>query len=314
MTNIKNIEAFIGVAQYLSFVSASQKMGISKAMVSRRVADLEAGLQVRLFNRSTRSVTLTDSGRAYLERCTDILQQLDEANAAIRADTVQVQGKLRINAPLSFGNLRLAPLWGAFMLQHPNVELDVVLSDRLVDTVEEGFDLTIRVGELSVSSLVSKQFSSSHLVLCAAPTYLARASSVLVPEDILNHRINVYSGSTQGQQWRFSNALGVHKTIAVSALAGLRCNSGDSCVAASIAGYGLTFQPLFLVEKALVSGELVQLLPDWRTRDLGIHVLYPSRKHLSGKVRAMVDFLVTQFSEKSKQAPRNRPALQQSFQ
>lgn len=297
MTEFKLIEAFISVAQHGSFVAASKKLAMSKAMVSRRVADLEADLQVRLLNRSTRSVALTDSGRAYFERCTDILQQLGEANAAVRADTVQVQGKLRVNAPLSFGNLRLAPLWGAFMLQHPKIELDVVLSDRMVDTVEEGFDLTIRIGRLAPSSLVARQFSSSHLVLCAAPAYLARTPAVLAPQDVMQHRVAIYSGSTSGSTWQFTDAHNRVQAVSVAGLAGLRCNSGDSCVAAAVAGYGLTFQPWFLVEKGLQSGALVQLLPQFTTPALGIYALYPSRKHLSGKVRAMVDFLVNSFQK-----------------
>jgi DNA-binding transcriptional LysR family regulator len=301
MSDLKQLEAFVTVAQQGSFVSASHKLGLSKAMVSRRVADLEAALQVRLINRTTRKTALTESGRAYFERCADILLQLDEANAALSANAAQVRGTLRINAPLSFGNLRLAPLWGAFMLQYPLVQLDVVLSDRLVDTVEEGFDLTIRVGQLQASSLVSRQLTTSCMVLCASPKYLKHAAPLLTPKDIAAHRVTVYTGSSNGNTWPFTDSKGLQQPIAVNALPGVRCNSGDTCVAAAVAGYGLSYQPLFLVESALKAGTLKVLLSDYDTPELGIHALYPSRKHLSGKVRAMVDFLSNNFADTKQQ-------------
>jgi DNA-binding transcriptional LysR family regulator len=293
MSDLKQLEAFVTVAQLGSFVAASHKLGLSKAMISRRVADLETALQVRLMNRTTRKTALTESGRAYFERCADILLQLDEANAALSANAAQVRGTLRINAPLSFGNLRLAPLWGAFMLQYPQVQLDVVLSDRLVDTIEEGFDLTIRIGQLQTSSLVSRQLSAAHMVLCAAPKYLKRAAPLLTPQDIAAHRVTVYTGSNTGSAWSFVDKQGAKHLIEVSDLPGLRCNSGDTSVAAAIAGYGLSYQPTFLVDSALTDGSLTVLLPEYSTPLLGIHALYPSRKHLSGKVRAMVDFLAS---------------------
>jgi DNA-binding transcriptional LysR family regulator len=181
MQDLKQLEAFITVAQTSSFVAAALKLGVSKAMVSRRVADLETALQVRLFNRTTRSTVLTESGRAYFERCADILNQLNEATAAVTDNATHVRGKLRINAPLSFGNLHLAPLWGAFMLVHPQIEIEVALSDRMVDTVEEGFDLTIRIGTLQPSSLVARQLTTTRMILCAAPDYLKQAPPLHTP-------------------------------------------------------------------------------------------------------------------------------------
>jgi DNA-binding transcriptional LysR family regulator len=296
MSDLKQLEAFVTVAQLGSFVAASDKLGLSKAMVSRRVADLEAALQVRLINRTTRKTALTESGRAYFERCADILHQLDEATEALSIHAAQVRGILRINAPLSFGNLQLAPLWGAFMMQYPQVQLDVVLSDRLVDTVEEGFDLTIRIGLLQPSSLVARQLSTARMTLCAAPKYLQHAPALKKPQDIAAHRVTVYTGSSNGQDWPFTDASGNMHNVSVHALPGVRCNSGDTCVAAAVAGYGLTYQPQFLVQHALAQGTLRALLTDYTTPEIGIHALYPSRKHLSGKVRAMVDFLANRFA------------------
>jgi DNA-binding transcriptional LysR family regulator len=298
MQDLKQLEAFITVAQLNSFVAAADKLNVSKAMISRRVADLEASLQVRLLNRTTRKISLTESGRAYFERCADILNQLGEATAAVTANTAQVRGKLRINAPLSFGNAHLAPLWGAFMQQYPLVELDIVLSDRMVDTIEEGFDLTIRIGTLQASSLVVRQLASASMAACAAPKYLAQHPAINKPSDILQHKVAVYTGSVNGSNWSFTHHLGETQIISVAALKGLRCNSGDSVAAASIAGYGLCFNPMFLVENALKTGTLVRVLPEYGCPVLGIYALYPSRKHLSGKVRAMVDFLAQQFANK----------------
>lgn len=298
MSDLKRLEAFVTVAQLGSFVAASHKLGVSKAMVSRRIADLEAALQVRLINRTTRKTALTESGEAYFERCADILHQLDEATEALSVNAAQVRGKLRINTPLSFGNLHLAPLWGAFMLQHPQVQLDVVLSDRIVDTVEEGFDLTIRIGQLQPSSLVARQLATARIVLAASPKYLAQAPIINSPQDILQHRVTVYTGSANGSAWSFTNATGETQIISVASLAGVRCNSGDTCTAAAIAGYGLCYQPTFLVEAALQSGQLIPVLPQMSYPVVGIHALYPSRKHLSGKVRAMVDYLALAFADK----------------
>jgi DNA-binding transcriptional LysR family regulator len=298
MQDLKQLEAFIAVAQTSSFVAAADKLNVSKAMVSRRVADLEASLQVRLLNRTTRKTSLTENGRAYFERCADILNQLSEATAAVTANATHIRGKLRINAPLSFGNAHLAPLWGAFMLQYPQVELDVLLSDRIIDTVEEGFDLTIRIGQLQPSSLVARQLTSARMVLCASPKYLAQAPALKVPQDILQHRVAVYTGSANGNTWSLTDAAGVKHMIGVATLSGVRCNSGDTCAAAAIAGYGLTYQPMFLVEAALQSGQLVPVMPMMTSPEIGIHALYPTRKHLSGKVRAMVDFLSQAFADK----------------
>ena len=298
MQDLKQLEAFITVAQTNSFVAAAEKLGVSKAMVSRRVADLELSLQVRLLNRTTRKTSLTENGRAYFERCADILNQLGEATAAVTANATHIRGKLRINAPLSFGNLHLAPLWGAFMLQYPQVELEVVLSDRMVDTVEDGFDLTIRIGTLQPSSLVARQLTTSRLVLCGSPKYLAQAPALNEPQDILQHRITAYTGSSNGGLWFLTDAAGKTHSISIANLAGVRCNSGDTCVAAAAAGYGLTYQPMFLVESALKSGVLINAMPNVCGPLIGIHALYPSRKHLSGKVRAMVDFLSQAFADK----------------
>ncbi len=303
MQDLKQLEAFITVAQSSSFVAAAHKLGVSKALISRRVADLEASLQVRLLNRTTRKTTLTENGQAYFERCADILTQLGEATAAVTANASNIRGKLRINAPLSFGNLHLAPLWGAFMLQYPQVELDVVLSDRLVDTVEEGFDLTVRIGDLQASSLVSRQLTSARMVLCAAPKYLAQAPAISALQDLAEHRVTVYTGSSKGAVWRMTDPQGKAQQLVVTALPGVRANSGDTCVAAAVAGYGLCFQPMFLVEPLLRSGQLQAVLPQFVGPSLGIHALYPSRKHLSGKVRAMVDFLAQAFADKRWDTP-----------
>src|SRR2546426_5999877 len=174
MDQLRQMQAFVAVVQSGSFVKAADKLATSNAVVSRLVLELEAQLATRLLNRTTRRQSLTEAGADYFERCRKILDDLAEANLAASAGTARPVGRLRINAPVSFGNLHLAPLWGGFLQRHPDVTLDVTLSDRVVDLVEDGYDLAIRIARLPDSSLVSRQLASTRVVLCAAPAYLKR--------------------------------------------------------------------------------------------------------------------------------------------
>ena len=178
MDQLRQIEAFAAVVQAGSFVKAAGRLGTSKAVVSRLVQELEAQLATRLLNRTTRRLSLTDSGSEYFERCRQILDDLAEANAVASAATTHPVGRLKINAPLSFGNLHLAPLWGEFLKLHPQVELDITLTDRVVDLVDEGFDLAVRISRLSSATLVARKLSGARMMLCASPTYLRHAPAI----------------------------------------------------------------------------------------------------------------------------------------
>ena len=299
MDQLRQIEAFTTVVNSGSFIKAADRLNISKAVVSRLVLDLEAQLGTRLLNRTTRRLSLTDSGTDYYERCRHILDDLAEANAAASATTAQPAGRLKINAPLTFGNLHLAPLWGDFLKAYPKVEIDVTLSDRTVDLVEEGYDLAIRIspaGGLQNSSMVARKLGADRTLLCASPGYLENAPPITSVLDLAEHRVMAYSYWSGGDVWTFRGPQGDES---VTTHPRLRANSGDTCRAAALADQGVVLQPGFLVGPDLKAGRLVELLPAYRGSELVIHAVYPSRKHLSGKVRVMVDFLAESFKKPS---------------
>ena len=298
MDALRQIEAFVAVVRAGSYVKAAERQETSKAVLSRQVLELEARLGTRLLNRTTRRLSLTETGAAYYERCVQILDDLREADAEAGATTATARGRLRINAPLTFGNLHLAPLWGEFLKLHPAVELDITLTDRVVDLVEEGFDLAVRIvpaGRLASSTLVARPIAADRIVLCASPAYLRSAPALAHPSDLAAHAVMAYAWWSGGDTWQFTGADGAFAEVTVRPR--LRTNSGDTCRAAALADQGVIYQPAFLVGPDVRAGRLVELLPGWRGPALEIHAVYPSRTHLSGKVRAMVDFLAAAFDQ-----------------
>jgi DNA-binding transcriptional LysR family regulator len=257
------------------------------------VLELEAALGTRLLNRTTRRLSLTDAGSDYVERCRQILEDVADANAAASQGASQISGRLKINAPLTFGNLHLAPLWGEFLKLHAQVELDITLTDRVVDLVEEGFDMAVRITQQSNSTLVSRLLANDRMVMCASPTYLRSAPAIAELDDVAQHSVMAYSWWSGGDEWRFEDAQG--RPVSVVTRARLHANSGDTCRAAALAGQGIVYQPQFLVGDDLRTGKLVRVLPHLKGPAIAISVVYPTRKHLPGKVRAMVDFLATAF-------------------
>lgn len=264
----------------------------SKTAVSRIVGDLEARLGVRLLHRTTRRLSLTQEGEVFVERCRALLADADAAEAEITAHAGAAIGLLRLNVPVTFGLLHLAPLWPAFIAQHPRVVLDVTLADRLVDLVDEGYDLAVRIARLPSSSLVSRKLASTRLVLCASPEYLRRHGTPTHPSQIADHAVCAYTLLSTGETWTFDGPDG---PVSVRVTPRLRSNSGDTCTAAALAHQGIVLQPSFLVGPHLRSGALVEILPRFGTGELGIYAIYPNRRHLTPKVRAMVDFLVDAF-------------------
>ncbi|MEN9419927.1 MAG: HTH-type transcriptional regulator DmlR [Pseudomonadota bacterium] len=294
MDRFQEMRAFAAVVDAGSFVRAADALDVSKTAVSRLVADLEARLGARLLHRTTRRLSLTPEGEVFHERCRQLLQGLEEAEAELSAHAGDAVGQLRINVPVTFGLLHLAPLWPAFLARHPKVLLDVTLADRVVDLVDEGYDLAVRIARLPASSLVSRQLSSTRLVLCASPEYLRRHGTPAHPSDIAQHAVIGYTLLATGDQWEFQGPQGsVHVKVAPR----MRTNSGDTCCAAAVAHQGIVLQPTFLVGPHLASGALVEILPAYRSIELGIYAVYPSRKHLTPKVRVLIDFLVAAFRQ-----------------
>lgn len=293
MDRFREMECFVAVVEAGSFVAAGDTLRLSKAAVSRSIIELESRLGARLLQRTTRRLSLTEAGRAYYARCKQILAELDEADSAVGRVTGHPVGKLRVNAPFSFGIFHLAPLWGPFMERYPDVELEVNLSDRLVDVVEEGFDVVIRISRLQDSSLVYRRLASTRIILCATPEYLARHGTPTTVQELAAHRVIAYSYAARGDTWVLT---GPHGEEEIQTEPRLRANNGETCRAVALAHQGLVLQPDFLVGDDLARRRLVEVLPDYRGPELGICAVYPSRKHLSVKVRVLVDFLAEAFA------------------
>jgi DNA-binding transcriptional LysR family regulator len=292
MDRFQEMRAFVAVVDAGSFVRAADALDLSKTAVSRLVGDLETRLGTRLLHRTTRKLSLTQEGEVFHERCRQLLDGVAEAEAELSAHTGEAIGQLRLNVPVTFGLLHLAPLWPAFMTLHPKVVLDVTLSDRLVDLVDEGYDLAVRIARLQVSSLVSRQLTSTRLILCASPEYLRRHGTPAHPSDLAQHAVIAYSLLAMGDQWEFEGPAG---PISVKVAPRMRTNSGDTCCAAALQHQGIVLQPSFLVATHLASGALVEVLPQYRSIELGVYAVFPTRKHLTPKVRALIDFLVEAF-------------------
>jgi DNA-binding transcriptional LysR family regulator len=292
MDRFLEMRAFVAVVNAGSFVRAADALNLSKTAVSRLVADLESRLGTRLLQRTTRKLSLTREGEVFQERCKGLLDGVEEAEAELSAHTGEVIGQLRVNVPVTFGLLQLAPLWPRFMAAHPRVTLEVTLADRLVDLVDEGYDLAVRIARLPSSSLVTRQLAVTRMVLCASPEYLRRHGVPAHPSDIARHSVITYTLLATGDQWEFQGREG---PVGVKVLPRMRTNSGDTCCAAAVGHQGIVLQPTFLVADHLASGALVEVLPEYRSIKLGVYAVYPSRKHLTPKVRALIDFLVEAF-------------------
>jgi DNA-binding transcriptional LysR family regulator len=292
MDRFEEMRAFAAVVDAGSFVRAAEALQVSKTAVSRLVGDLEARLGVRLLHRTTRRLSLTVEGEVFHARCKELLAGVEEAEAEATARADEAVGLLRLNVPVSFGLLHLAPLWPAFLQQHPGVTLEVTLSDRIVDLVDEGYDLAVRIARMPASSLVSRKLATTRLVLCASPEYLRRHGTPAHPSEIARHAVFTYTLLSTGEQWSFEGPEG---PVGVKVTPRMRSNSGDTCCAAALQHQGIVLQPSFMVGEHLRSGALVEVLPQYRSFELGVYAVYASRKHVTPKVRVLIDFLVEAF-------------------
>lgn len=289
MDRFHEMQVFTAVVEAGSFVGAAETLGLSTAAVSRQLAALEARLGVRLLHRTTRRLSLTGEGEVFLDRARKLIEELSEAEAEITEHSAQAIGRLRVNAPVSFGVQHLASLWGDFLEQHPRLQLDVTLSDRTVDLVEEGYDLAIRIGRLPDSVLIGRQLSTTRMVLCASPEYIEHQGAPRKPAELAEHVIWSYSYFSLGDEWRFTGPEG---EVSVHLRPVLHSNNGDTCRMGALQHRCIVLQPSFLVGADIRAGRLVELLPDYRAGELGIHALFPSREHVAPKVRMMIDYLV----------------------
>ncbi len=296
MDKFQEIHVFVSVAEQGSFVSASQSLRMSKAAVSRHVSELEKRLGVRLIHRTTRRLSLTPEGEIFLARCREILTSIEASEDEIQTHRLTASGTLRVTGPVSFGIKHLAPLWSDFLREYPSLKLELELSDRVIDLVDEGYDLAIRIGQLSDSTLISRTLTRTRLVLCASPDYLSRRGAPNHPSELAQHETFAYSLLSTGDSWRF---MGPDGAVDVRVTARMRSNNGDTGVEVCLRGGGVHLWPTFLIEDHLRSGRLIELLPEFRAPTLGINAVYPSRKLVSPKVRAAVEFLETRLGQSS---------------
>jgi DNA-binding transcriptional LysR family regulator len=293
MDTLLSMKVFRQVVEAGSFVAAADRLELSPAMVSKHVMYLEDRLGTRLLNRTTRKLSLTESGCVYYERCVQILSDLEEAELAIAEASVNPRGRLRINTLTSFGAQHIAPAVCDYSMQYPQVIVDLTLQDRVVDLVEEGYDLAIRaaIGELPPSSLIARQISRAHFVICASPQYWQRHGMPQTAEAFAEHNCLIFHDSPTADEWVLVSGED-HRRIKVSG--NLSANNGDALRAAAIAGNGVVFLPTDIIGADLAAGRL-QPLAQFQPIEMKIYALYPTRRHLSAKVRTFVDFLAERF-------------------
>jgi len=285
---------FVAVMETGSFAKAAARLGTGSAQASKLVSRLESDLGVRLLNRTTRSLSPTEVGQAYLERIKLVLEELDALDEAVKNRSGTASGRLRLTVPMSFGTTQLAPAFIDFATQYPDIDLDVSFSDRVVNLVDEGFDAAVRIGTPADTSLIARKLCGARIVLAASADYLSRRGTPETPADLAGHDCIIDSNFRDPLVWHFGpDQSGEANMIKVAGR--LRFSSADACLSAAEAGLGIARVPSFMAGPRIRAGRLKPLLRAFEDQALGISVLYPPNRHLATKVRVFVDFLVQRF-------------------
>jgi DNA-binding transcriptional LysR family regulator len=285
MDTLSGMKAFTKVVEEGSFTAAARALGMPKSTVSRHVAALEDHLGIRLLHRTTRSLRPTDVGQAYYDRASRIVSDVTEAEEAVTQMQRAPRGKLRVTAGVSFGAQYLGPLVAGYSKRYPEVEVEIVLTDRFVDLIDEGFDVAVRAGKLADSSLIARKLGTARMVICGSPAYLEKHGTPRSADDLKGQRCIRYGHNRQGSTWSLRSGvvpLGTELTV----------NNGDLIKELALADMGLALLPVFIVGEEIGRGRLVQVLPDEVEQTGGVYVVYPHSRHLSAKVRAFVDHCV----------------------
>jgi DNA-binding transcriptional LysR family regulator len=293
---------FAQVVDSRSFSAAAARLGLSKSAVSKQIAKLEDRLGARLLNRTTRTLSPTDAGQDFYERCVRVAHEVEEAERAISHLSTEPRGLLRLNAPASFGRDYIAPLVPEMLVRWPELRIEAVFDDHFVDVVAEGYDLVIRITKLQDSSLVARRLASCRRLVCAAPAYLERHGVPQVPADLARHDCVLYSYAADQGEWQFAGPDGRLEAVRVDGR--LRVNSAEAMVAALRAGLVLALAPDFIVGPDIAAGRLVPVLTEYQNPFGAIYAVWPHNRNLAPKVRAVVDFLVERFSVEPIWAPR----------
>lgn len=294
MDKLDAMSAFVKVVALGSYAEAGRALGLTRSAVSKAVMELEQLLGARLLDRTTRRVSATEAGLAYYENCIDILARVEETELRVTRLHDEPKGVLKVNAPVSFGVLHLGTLFAAFMRQYPDLKIELTLNDRFIDPLEEGVDVTIRIGSLADSTLIARRLAPARRVLVAAPEYVTGRGAPKTPDELAQHRCLNYGHTTTLQQWQLRRN-GDIQSIAINSV--LCSNNGDVLLAAAISGQGITKLPSFLVGPDIKARRLIIVLPDCPPTELGIYALYAPNRYLAAKTRLLIDFLAARFGE-----------------
>ena len=287
------MQSFVRVVENGSFVAAADRLALSTSSLSRQIAELEQHLGARLLNRTTRRLSLTESGQAFYERAVSLLNDLAEAEAIAGQAAAQPRGTLRLTCSHNMAQRRIAPAIATFVERYPDVKFDLTVSDRVIDLIDEGFDLAIRVGQVGSDLLVARRLGQTRLIVCAAPAYLQRHGAPETPDDLSRHNTLTYAYSSAPRSWGLVDREDKVREVRVGG--SLHANSGDALCAAAIAGLGIVCEPDFMVGDAIADGRLQRVLPEFEAMRADIWAVYPSQRHLSLKVRLFVDHIARQF-------------------
>jgi DNA-binding transcriptional LysR family regulator len=296
MDRIECMRAFVATVGANGFAAAARALDVPRSKISKQIQALEEAIGVQLLQRTTRSLHLTEAGAEYYDACRDVIASLDEAEQRARTGMGEIRGVLRVNAPMSFGLSRLGPLIPRFNELHPNVELQVVLSDQQVDPVKGGFDVTIRIASLPDSSMIARSLAPAPRIMVASPDYLAREGTPQTPKDLAHHKCLSYGYLQSGVSLQLCNG---KETQRVTVSGPLHANNGDILAQAAVAGMGIALLPNFIIERAVADGRLIPVLCDWEAPAITVNAVYPSSRRVPMKTRAFIDFLVAELSVES---------------
>jgi len=295
MDTLDGLKTVVAVVETNSFTAASDRLGISKALVSKYVGEVESQLDIRLFNRTTRQLALTDSGRRYYEQAILLLEQFSAMVDNVTGEQTKPRGLLRISAPVTFGEMKLAPLLPKFIALYPDLTIELVLSNNAIDMLEEGIDVRLRIGGVDDSNMIARHLTNFPLVLSASPFYAKTKGLPTTPQQLVKHHCIIDSNFRIGKQWPFISPKGQAEAINVQS--GLAVNSPQAVREMAIADGGIAMTPNFIVEDALLDGSLVSVLPEYTTLEFGLFAIYPHRKYVAKKVRCFIDFVLEQFAK-----------------
>jgi len=294
LEDLASMALFAQVVQRRSFTAAAREAGLAKSAVSKRISALEERLGVRLLTRTTRSLTLTEEGLRYYEHCAALVTAADAAEDAVAGASTAARGPLRVGAPVTLAQMYLADAVAGFLARWPDIEIDLAVEDRLIDVVEGGFDVAVRITRLADSSLIARRLATDRLVVCAAPSYLAARGRPASPADLVGHECLHYALVPHAGEWRFRGPRGAYS---VPVRGRLTASNGTVLVRAALAGLGFAVVPRFMVADEVAAGRLELVLEGFRRAEIGVHAVFASRKQLPARTKLFVDHLVRWFAE-----------------